>query len=110
MTMIYNISFSNMAVLLTADTKLRRGLFVWNCKNGKSVYIKLVKSFFYSNDIVSKTLNELGGRFDKESLIGKRIMASDEVGKANIDEATVNDFKNYYLLNQFMLTVKEERK
>ena len=99
-----------MAVLLTADTKLRRGLFVWNCKNGKSVYIKLVKSFFYSNDIVSKTLNELGGRFDKESLIGKRIMASDEVGKANIDEATVNDFKNYYLLNQFMLTVKEERK
>ncbi len=62
-------------------------------KNGKSVYIKLVKSFFYSNDIVSKTLNELGGRFDKESLIGKRIMASDEVGKANIDEATVNDFK-----------------
>ena len=60
-----------MAVLLTADTKLRRGLFVWNCKNGKSVYIKLVKSFFYSNDIVSKTLNELGGRFDKESLIGK---------------------------------------
>ena len=102
--------FQHMAVLLTADTKLRRGLFVWNCKNGKSVYIKLVKSFFYSNDIVSKTLNELGGRFDKESLIGKRIMASDEVGKANIDEATVNDFKNYYLLNQFMLTVKEERK
>lgn len=93
MTMIYNISFQHMAVLLTADTKLRRGLFVWNCKNGKSVYIKLVKSFFYSNDIVSKTLNELGGRFDKESLIGKRIMASDEVGKANIDEATVNDFK-----------------
>ena len=66
--------FQHMAVLLTADTKLRRGLFVWNCKNGKSVYIKLVKSFFYSNDIVSKTLNELGGRFDKESLIGKRIM------------------------------------
>ena len=44
-------------------------------QNGKSVYIKLVKSFFYSNDIVSKTLNELGGRFDKESPIGKRIMA-----------------------------------
>ncbi|HCU8778115.1 TPA: DNA primase [Staphylococcus aureus] len=86
--------FQHMAVLLTADTKLRRGLFLYGtAKNGKSVYIKLVKPFFYSNDIVSKTLNELGGRFDKESLIGKRIMASDEVGKANIDEATVNDFK-----------------
>ncbi|WP_433990985.1 DUF5906 domain-containing protein [Staphylococcus aureus] len=86
--------FQHMAVLLTADTKLRRGLILYGtAKNGKSVYIKLVKSFFYSNDIVSKTLNELGGRFDKESLIGKRIMASDEVGKANIDEATVNDFK-----------------
>ena len=86
--------FQHMAVLLTADTKLRRGLFLYGtAKNGKSVYIKLVKSFFYSNDIVSKTLNELGGRFDKERLIGKRIMASDEVGKANIDEATVNDFK-----------------
>lgn len=86
--------FQHMAVLLTADTKLRRGLFLYGtAKNGKSVYIKLVKSFFYSNDIVSKTLNELGGRFDKESLIGKRIMASDEVGKANIAEATVNDFK-----------------
>ena len=86
--------FQHMAVLLTADTKLRRGLFLYGtAKNGKSVYIKLVKSFFYNDDIVSKTLNELGGRFDKESLIGKRIMASDEVGKANIDEATVNDFK-----------------
>ena len=86
--------FQHTAVLLTADTKLRRGLILYGtAKNGKSVYIKLVKSFFYSNDIVSKTLNELGGRFDKESLIGKRIMASDEVGKANVDEATVNDFK-----------------
>lgn len=86
--------FQHTAVLLTADTKLRRGLVLYGtAKNGKSVYIKLVKSFFYSNDIVSKTLNELGGRFDKESLIGKRIMASDEVGKANVDEATVNDFK-----------------
>ena len=26
--------FQHMAVLLTADTKLRRGLFVWNCKMG----------------------------------------------------------------------------
>lgn len=86
--------FQHTAVLLTADTKLRRGLVLYGtAKNGKSVYIKLVKSFFYSNDIVSKTLNELGGRFDKESLIGKRIMASDEVGKANVDETTVNDFK-----------------
>lgn len=86
--------FQHTAVLLTADTKLRRGLVLYGtAKNGKSVYIKLVKSFFYSNDIVSKTLNELGGRFDKESLIGKRMMASDEVGKANVDEATVNDFK-----------------
>ena len=86
--------FQHTAVLLTADTKLRRGLILYGtAKNGKSVYIKLVKSFFYSNDVVSKTLNELGGRFDKESLIGKRIMASDEVGKANVDEATVNDFK-----------------
>lgn len=86
--------FQHTAVLLTANTKLRRGLILYGtAKNGKSVYIKLVMSFFYSNDIVSKTLNELGGRFDKESLIGKRIMASDEVGKANVDEATVNDFK-----------------
>lgn len=86
--------FQHTAVLLTPDTKLRRGIVLYGtAKNGKSVYIKLVKSFFYSNDIVSKTLNELGGRFDKESLIGKRIMASDEVGKANVDEATVNDFK-----------------
>ena len=60
--------------------------------------------------MISYLKHLIGGRFDKESLIGKRIMASDEVGKANIDEATVNDFKNYYLLNQFMLTVKEERK
>ncbi|MHD0445144.1 DUF5906 domain-containing protein [Staphylococcus cohnii] len=86
--------FQHTAVLFTANTKLRRGMILYGtAKNGKSVYIKLVKSFFYSNDIVSKTLNELGGRFDKESLIGKRIMASDEVGKANVDEATVNDFK-----------------
>ncbi|WP_202809045.1 DUF5906 domain-containing protein [Staphylococcus equorum] len=86
--------FQHTAVLFTADTKLRRGMILYGtAKNGKSVYIKLVKSFFYSNDIVSKTLNELGGRFDKESLIGKRMMASDEVGKAKIDEATVNDFK-----------------
>ncbi|WP_436964473.1 DUF5906 domain-containing protein [Staphylococcus xylosus] len=86
--------FQHTAVLLTADTKLRRGLILYGtAKNGKSVYIKLVKSYFYNNDVVSKTLNELGGRFDKESLIGKRIMASDEVGKANVDEATVNDFK-----------------
>ena len=46
---------------------------------------------------MSKTLNELGGRFDKESLIDKRIMASHEIGKSRIQEATVNDFKNYYL-------------
>ncbi|MGT0202509.1 hypothetical protein ACVNPX_10425 [Staphylococcus aureus] len=40
--------FQHMAVLLTADTKLRRGLFLYGtAKNGKSVYIKLVKSFFY---------------------------------------------------------------
>ena len=52
-----------------------------------------MRSFFYRQDVVSKTLNELGGRFDKESLIGKRLMASDEIGKARIDEKTVNDFK-----------------
>ncbi|WP_210144092.1 DUF5906 domain-containing protein [Staphylococcus sp. GDY8P94P] len=86
--------FQHTAVLLTGNTKLRRGLILYGtAKNGKSVYIKLLKSFFYPNDIVSKTLNELGGRFDKESLIGKRLMASDEVGKARVDEATVNDFK-----------------
>ena len=45
-----------------------------------------MRSFFYRQDVVSKTLNELGGRFDKESLIGKRLMASDEIGKARIDE------------------------
>ncbi|WP_204256501.1 DUF5906 domain-containing protein [Mammaliicoccus sciuri] len=86
--------FQHTAVLLTGNTKLRRGLILYGtAKNGKSVYIKLLKSFFYGNDVVSKTLNELGGRFDKESLIGKRLMASDEVGKARVDEATVNDFK-----------------
>ncbi|MCJ0909590.1 DUF5906 domain-containing protein [Mammaliicoccus sciuri] len=86
--------FQHTAVLLTGNTKLRRGLILYGtAKNGKSVYIKLLKSFFYPNDVVSKTLNELGGRFDKESLIGKRLMASDEVGKARVDEATVNDFK-----------------
>ena len=82
------------SVLLTADTKLRRGLILYgSAKNGKSVYLKLLKSFFYSNDVVSKTLNELEGRFDKESLIGKRLMASDEIGQAKINEKVVNDFK-----------------
>lgn len=82
------------AVLFTSNRKLRRGLiFYGTANNGKSVYIKLMRSFFYRQDVVSKTLNELGGRFDKESLIGKRLMASDEIGKARIDEKTVNDFK-----------------
>lgn len=82
------------AVLFTSNRKLRRGLiFYGTANNGKSVYIKLMRSFFYRPDVVSKTLNELGGRFDKESLIGKRLMASDEIGKARIDEKTVNDFK-----------------
>ena len=82
------------AVLLTANPKLRRGLiFYGTANNGKSVYIKLMRSFFYRQDVVSKTLNELGGRFDKESLIGKRLMASDEIGQSKIDEKTVNDFK-----------------
>lgn len=82
------------AVLLTSNRKLRRGLiFYGTANNGKSVYIKLMRSFFYRQDVVSKTLNELSGRFDKESLIGKRLMASDEIGKARIDEKTVNDFK-----------------
>lgn len=82
------------AVLFTPNRKLRRGLiFYGTANNGKSVYIKLMRSFFYRQDVVSKTLNELGGRFDKESLIGKRLMASDEIGKARIDEKTVNDFK-----------------
>ena len=82
------------AVLLTSNRKLRRGLiFYGTANNGKSVYIKLMRSFFYRQDVVSKTLNELGGRFDKESLIGKRLMASDEIGQASIDEKTVNDFK-----------------
>lgn len=82
------------AVLFTSNRTLRRGLiFYGTANNGKSVYIKLMRSFFYRQDVVSKTLNELGGRFDKESLIGKRLMASDEIGKARIDEKTVNDFK-----------------
>ncbi len=34
-------------------------------------------------------------------------MASDEVGKANIDEATVNDFKKLLSVHQFTPTVKE---
>lgn len=82
------------AVLLTSNRKLRRGLiFYGEANNGKSVYIKLMRSFFYQQDVVSKTLNELGGKFDKESLIGKRLMASDEIGQSKIDEKTVNDFK-----------------
>ncbi|MCI2847747.1 DUF5906 domain-containing protein [Staphylococcus hominis] len=82
------------AVLLTSNRKLRRGLiFYGKANNGKSVYIKLMRSFFYRQDVVSKTLNELGGKFDKESLIGKRLMASDEIGQSKIDEKTVNDFK-----------------
>lgn len=82
------------AVLLTSNRKLRRGLiFYGTANNGKSVYIKLMRSFFYRQDVVSKTLNELGGKFDKESLIGKRLMASDEIGQSKIDEKTVNDFK-----------------
>ena len=82
------------AVLLTSNRKLRRGLiFYGEANNGKSVYIKLMRSFFYRQDVVSKTLNELGGKFDKESLIGKRLMASDEIGQSKIDEKTVNDFK-----------------
>ena len=86
--------FQHTAVLLTADTKRRRGLILYGAaNNGKSVFIKLLKSFFYSNDVISKTLNEIGGRFDKESLVGKRLMASDEIGEAKINEKVVNDFK-----------------
>ena len=54
-------------------------------------------------------MNLAGVSIRKVQLVNE-LWQSDEVGKANIDEATVNDFKNYYLLNQFMLTVKEERK
>ena len=43
-----------------------------------------MRSFFYRQDVVSKTLNELGGKFDKESLIGKRLMASDEIGQSKL--------------------------
>ena len=86
--------FQHTAVLLTADTKRRRGLILYGAaNNGKSVFIKLLKSFFYSNDVISKTLNEIGRRFDKESLVGKRLMASDEIGEAKINEKVVNDFK-----------------
>ncbi|KKI63083.1 putative primase [Staphylococcus cohnii subsp. cohnii] len=86
--------FQHTAVMLTADTKRRRGLVLYGtANNGKSVFIKLLKSFFYSNDVISKTLNEIGGRFDKESLVGKRLMASDEIGEAKINEKVVNDFK-----------------
>ncbi|ANR69370.1 DUF5906 domain-containing protein [Staphylococcus equorum] len=86
--------FQHTAVMLTADTKRRRGLILYGtANNGKSVFIKLLKSFFYSNDVISKTLNEIGGRFDKESLVGKRLMASDEIGEAKINEKVVNDFK-----------------
>lgn len=86
--------FQHTAVLLTADTKYRRGLILYGgAKNGKSVYIELVKSFFYSKDIVSKPLNELEGRFDKESLIDKSLMASHEIGQSRIQEQIVNDFK-----------------
>lgn len=91
---LQNFLFQHMAVLLTADTKYRRGLILYGgAKNGKSVFIKLVRSFFYSKDIVSKPLNELQGRFDKESLVGKKLMASDEIGESGIQEKIVNDFK-----------------
>ena len=91
---LQNFLFQHMAVLLTANTKLRRGLILYGtAKNGKSVFISLVRSFFYSKDIVSKPLNELQGRFDKESLVGKKLMASDEIGESGIQEKIVNDFK-----------------
>lgn len=91
---LQNFLFQHTAVLLTANTKLRRGLILYGtAKNGKSVFISLVRSFFYSKDIVSKPLNELQGRFDKESLVGKKLMASDEIGESGIQEKIVNDFK-----------------
>ncbi|EGQ1387733.1 DUF5906 domain-containing protein [Staphylococcus aureus] len=86
--------FQHTAVLLTANTKYRRALLLYGgAKNGKSVFINLVRSFFYSEDIVSKALNELQGRFDKESLVGKKLMASDEIGESRIQEKIVNDLK-----------------
>ena len=86
--------FQHAAVLLTANTKYRRALLLYGgAKNGKSVFINLVRSFFYSEDIVSKALNELQGRFDKESLVGKKLMASDEIGESRIQEKIVNDLK-----------------
>ena len=86
--------FQHIAVLLTANTKYRRALLLYGgAKNGKSVFINLVRSFFYSEDIVSKALNELQGRFDKESLVGKKLMASDEIGESRIQEKIVNDLK-----------------
>ncbi|HFD7506689.1 TPA: DUF5906 domain-containing protein [Staphylococcus aureus] len=86
--------FQHIAVLLTANTKHRRALLLYGgAKNGKSVFINLVRSFFYSEDIVSKALNELQGRFDKESLVGKKLMASDEIGESRIQEKIVNDLK-----------------
>ena len=42
---------------------------------------------------MSKPLNELEGRFDKESLIDKSLMASHEIGQSRIQEKIVNDFK-----------------
>lgn len=86
--------FQHTAVLLTANPKYRRALLLYGgAKNGKSVFINLVRSFFYSEDIVSKALNELQGRFDKESLVGKKLMASDEIGESRIQEKIVNDLK-----------------
>ncbi|MCZ4237539.1 DUF5906 domain-containing protein [Staphylococcus equorum] len=86
--------FQHTAVLLTANKKYRRALLLYGgAKNGKSVFINLVRSFFYSEDIVSKALNELQGRFDKESLVGKKLMASDEIGESRIQEKIVNDLK-----------------
>ncbi|MBO1198281.1 DNA primase [Staphylococcus simiae] len=102
--------FEHTAVLLTANTKLRRGLILYGtAKNGKSVYVKLIKSFFYRNDVLSKTLNELKGRFDKESLIGKRLMASDEIGESRIDERVVNDFKKLLSVEPIHVDRKGQR-
>ena len=73
--------FQHIAVLLTANTKYRRALLLYGgAKNGKSVFINLVRSFFYSEDIVSKALNELQGRFDKESLVGKNLWQVTKLG------------------------------
>ena len=96
MTMIYNTFFSTYEQYYCTDTKYREVSFCMVEQNGKSVYIELVKSFSIVKISYLKPLNELEGRFDKESLIDKSLMASHEMDNL-IQEKIVMTSKVIYL-------------